>query len=485
VLTAFVVESYSNLQADPAQMTLDVLKQISRQLANTSLPAAPDQVTFHAQPSDVQVNVCWFVSLLFSLVVALFGIFLKQWMRSYMKWTDVTPKRDAVSLRQFRYRALERWHLGAILTLLPTLLQLALILFLSGLLVFLWNIDQMVAEVMLVLTCIVFFLVVTVTVLPIVSASCPYRSPLSEIVALPLWHTPHYFKIVRSAAQAFIDAGWTYSPDSTPWTTHSIQRRDWSESALPTSWKQADKSTIARYNSGSGHITTHGNALVHLCCTTQSQRLWSTAITAIDAEYSDPSSVSTKFFHHGVWWPVLHQIFSFHKGVLGTGTSNQPQDVQRAFRKASSQWDSFSSTMKQRWSNFLLHWKGAACENSAPNAMVASYLLFCVMVVNYMRSGRCVLALVEVLVRHHSTLHVPHFQTMVHLLLFSDNSWQYSPVEWGQSGSSFLTSSVSPLKFMQQGPSSSSLATTILPSWLMLYIAAGACPKGTGSSLTF
>jgi hypothetical protein len=158
-------------------------------------------------------------------------------MRSYMKWTDVTPEREAVSLRQFRYCALESWRVPAILTLLPTLLQLALILFLSGLLVFLWNIDRMVADVMLVLTCIVFFLVLTITVLPIISRSCPYRSPLSEVVALPLWHAPHYFRIARSAAQAFVDAGWTYSPRSTPWTAHSTRRRNWSESAPPTSWK--------------------------------------------------------------------------------------------------------------------------------------------------------------------------------------------------------------------------------------------------------
>jgi hypothetical protein len=168
VLTAFVVESYQSLQEDLAQTSVDLLRHISHQLANSSYPSAPDSSQFQAQQSDVRVNVCWFVSLLLSLVVALFGIFLKQWMRTYMKWTDVTPDREAVVIRQVRYRGLETWRLGTILTLLPTLLQLSVILFLSGLLVFLWNLDRMVAIVMAVLLGITFFLVAAVTVLPAV-----------------------------------------------------------------------------------------------------------------------------------------------------------------------------------------------------------------------------------------------------------------------------------------------------------------------------
>jgi hypothetical protein len=433
VLTAFVVESYSNLQADPAQMTLDVLNQISRQLANTSLPAAPDQVTFHAQRSDVQVNVCWFVSLLFSLVVALFGIFLKQWMRSYMKWTDVTPDRDAVSLRQFRYRALEKWRLGAILAFLPTLLQLALILFLSGLLVFLWNLDLMVAYVMVALSSIAFFLVVVVTVLPILSRFCPYRSPLSEIVYLLLWHIPHYLKIVRGTVQAFIEAGWTYSPQGTSWTDHYDDRRNWSR-LLPTSWKQADEGTIARYNRSKGHITTHDDASVHLCCTTQLQPLWSAAITAIRAEHPSPLDLESKSFQDTVWWPVINHIFSLDNS-----------DSMLHFFLVEQRCLSFSLPMKQHWSKFLLHWKRAVCAD-VPISVVELYLLFCGIDMQYRPSSRCALALMQVLAYHHLTLHERrstslHGQQLVSLLLSGSdaNSWQYIPLQWDDSSSSFPT----------------------------------------------
>jgi hypothetical protein len=88
-VTAFTIESYKLLQEDYTQTTADLLRHISHQLANSSIPAAPQNSEFQVQIGDEKVNVLWFVSLSLSLFVALFGIFFKQWMRSYMEWTDV------------------------------------------------------------------------------------------------------------------------------------------------------------------------------------------------------------------------------------------------------------------------------------------------------------------------------------------------------------------------------------------------------------
>jgi hypothetical protein len=274
-----VVESYQSLQEDYTKTSVDLLRQISHQLAKSSYPAAPDSSHFQAQRSDVRVNVCWFVSLLLSLVVALFGIFLKQWMRTYMKWTDVTPDQEAVTLRQFRYRALESWRLGAILALLPTLLQLSVILFLSGLLLFLWNLDPMVAHVMAVFLTIAFFLVATVIVLPVFSWSCPFRSPLSEIIAVSLWPVMSYAEYLCRAVHAFVKSGLTYSPAGLPWWKLAEW---WSNRPQITSWVQADDGAIALYNRD--HVSMQLKAMVHMCCTTQSQPLWSMALIAIISE---------------------------------------------------------------------------------------------------------------------------------------------------------------------------------------------------------
>jgi hypothetical protein len=103
----------------------------------TALTDKSSADVFNAKPSDMLVNIFWFMSLLLSLVVALFGIFLKQWIRTHLKWTDVTPEWEAVSLRHYRYLNLEEWNVDTILTVLPIMLQAAVILFLVGLVILL------------------------------------------------------------------------------------------------------------------------------------------------------------------------------------------------------------------------------------------------------------------------------------------------------------------------------------------------------------
>jgi hypothetical protein len=141
-----------------------------------------------------------------SLVVALFGIFFKQWVRSYMKWTDVTPYRDAVALRHFRYRTLEIWHIETILELLPTLLQLSVVIFLGGLFLFLWGSIPSLTIVMAAFCSIACFFVVAATFLPGFSQLCPYRSSLSRFVALPIRYVLDHIKsALKSSLQYVLD----------------------------------------------------------------------------------------------------------------------------------------------------------------------------------------------------------------------------------------------------------------------------------------
>jgi hypothetical protein len=425
VLTAFVVESYQSLQEDLAQTSVDLLRQISRQLANSSFPAAPDSSHFQAQRSDVRVNVCWFVSLLFSLVVALFGIFLKQWMRTYMKWTDVTPDREAVAIRQLRYRGLETWRLGAILTILPTLLQLSVILFLSGLLLFLWHLDKMVAHVMAVLLVITFLLVATVTVLPAVFKSCPFRSPLSEILAVSLWPVAHYAKFGGSAVQAFIYSGFKYSPDSQRWGLLASRWRYRSETG--TSWVKADEGAIDRYNRERDHFSMHVGSMLHLGCTTQSQPLWSAALAAITAEIPADDSllvwrIPDIVYWNEVWWPVLGHILLFTEKAFES----------RAYTiiRPDSMFSRLSSPTKDCWLKFLMHSKTRVYRCSS-FPVVQSYLLCCLASIDSITGGLCMQAFMEIMKAHYPNLQfddIAHYlvsQVSQNLLLASLSGWSF------------------------------------------------------------
>jgi hypothetical protein len=419
-----VVESYQSLQEDLAQTSVDLLRHISHQLANSSFPAAADSSQFHAQRSDVRVNICWFVSLLLSLFVALFGIFLKQWMRAYMKWTDVTPEREAVAIRQFRYRSLETWRLQAILALLPTLLQLSVILFLSGLLVFLWHINQMLADAMAVLLSIAFVLVAAVTFLPVITWTCPYRSPLSELLTLSLWRTTGYVKIAGIAVWVVIQSAFTFSPDSSRWEALAKRWRDRAKTTLPTSWVQADENAIDRYNMRGDRVSMHVGAMVHLCCTTQLQSLWSAAISAIAAKHPLDSpglaaGSGSKVYYTEVWRPVFRHITLLDKREW----DRQPgyNGSSPLFPRISSQFTRFSSSMKQCWVNFLLHSK-TSISQAEPSRVIELYLLCCIASMEPTAGGQCMVTLMEVVKARHQTLEPPWLDSIASSLSVHANT---------------------------------------------------------------
>jgi hypothetical protein len=419
VLTAFVVESYQSLQEDYTKTSTDLLRQISNQLANSSFPAAPNPSPFQAQRSDVRVNVCWFVSLLLSLVVALFGIFLKQWMRTYMKWTDVTPDREAVALRHFRYRGLETWRLGTFLALLPTLLQLSVILFLSGLLVFLWNLDQIVARVMTGLLTITFSLVATVTLLPAILRTCPYRSPLSEIMAVSFWHVLFHARFVRDLVWTFVEPAWSHHPAVIDIELRQELAHRWRHRSelISTSWVQVDDGAIAQYNGNRSHVNMHISAAVHLCCTTQSQPLWSAAIAAIIPELpvdgtNLPYAVVTQTYCDEVWWPVLGHVAliiekELDKKILSLWSTN----TYSAFRR-------FSSSMKHSWASLLLHSKRLV-RDSDSTVVVMTYMLCCFssMESEPTSGGPCMEAFMEVLEARYAILQKTHIADVARCLV--------------------------------------------------------------------
>ncbi|KAL0065148.1 hypothetical protein AAF712_007818 [Marasmius tenuissimus] len=131
VVTAFTIESYQWLQEAPADTTVVLLKQISQQLNNSPV-SEPDE--FNVSSSVVAINILWFLSLIIALVDALFALLCKQWLREHRRHTHTRTPSEALALRWLRHQSLEKWRVPTILASLPMLLELALFLFLAGLL---------------------------------------------------------------------------------------------------------------------------------------------------------------------------------------------------------------------------------------------------------------------------------------------------------------------------------------------------------------
>ena len=188
VLTAFLIASLVLLQPDNSQTSVQLLSLIAlqngapvrmRPFLDDTAESLPDSTEFHIPTSVAAINTHWFTSLVISLAAALFGILAKQWCREYLRWHSVNaPPRENILLRQVRFEAWERWRVASYIAAVPALLQVALILFLVGLFLFvpLFAERSFTAVVSLAIG-ITLLGVVTLTVLPVFSRLCPFQSP--------------------------------------------------------------------------------------------------------------------------------------------------------------------------------------------------------------------------------------------------------------------------------------------------------------------
>ncbi|KAJ3553015.1 hypothetical protein NM688_g3845 [Phlebia brevispora] len=216
VVTAFTVESYTWLQQDPGDVTNTFLAHISLQISsfnntpsfiNSSAPALPlRHVTSAFTPAAiaVPVNTLWILSLMLSLLSAFFAIAVQQWLRRLRLPADI-PVRRAVELLTLRADGLKTWQVPGIISLLPLLLQVAVILFLIGLLILLDSLNVTVLAAFSYVAELGLITFLMFTFIPLFRPNCPYKSPLVPTVLVALqWLS---YPLVSVAATFFIPFG--------------------------------------------------------------------------------------------------------------------------------------------------------------------------------------------------------------------------------------------------------------------------------------
>ena len=185
VITAFLIESYKNLQQQPEDMTNQILLQLSTQITSftmnrdciSSVTSDFTSSPFQRPQYAVPINILWFLSLVISLITASLGILVKQWFHELLSYETHDPK-ERLKLRFFREAGLERWKVFAIASSLPLLLQLALSLFFVGLSLFLLQQDPIVAWVTTGMMISWLMLFLFTMFVPMFSSQCPYKIPM-------------------------------------------------------------------------------------------------------------------------------------------------------------------------------------------------------------------------------------------------------------------------------------------------------------------
>ncbi|PCH35148.1 hypothetical protein WOLCODRAFT_166074 [Wolfiporia cocos MD-104 SS10] len=186
VVTAFVVESYKNLQPDSGDDAVQVLQAIYSTLqTNDSVESGGRALLpssgFTPTSSAIRVNAFWFASLVISISTSFLAILAKQWLASMKE--DYSPILEMRGRQyQFRYDQLRRWKIPRILSSLPILLHISLMLFFAGLIEFLWPVNKTVAIVSASLACATVLFYIVTHVLSLLIPASPFRTSLTTVV---------------------------------------------------------------------------------------------------------------------------------------------------------------------------------------------------------------------------------------------------------------------------------------------------------------
>ncbi|TDL22542.1 hypothetical protein BD410DRAFT_207416 [Rickenella mellea] len=184
-VTAFVIESYKTLFQDSGGVSVDVLLQISRQIANGTQATSAVRPTFQPDSTDIAINIFWFLSLSFSLACALAAVLVRQWACQYLRFPrSFSSTTEQASARQFLFENMAWWRMELVVETIPAPLHISLILFFIGLLLFARSISVTLAVYLLCFTMISGAAYAFITVTPLFFPGCPYKTPFSASVGL-------------------------------------------------------------------------------------------------------------------------------------------------------------------------------------------------------------------------------------------------------------------------------------------------------------
>ncbi|KAF8190574.1 hypothetical protein K438DRAFT_2018507, partial [Mycena galopus ATCC 62051] len=199
-LTAFIIESYKTLTPDTGDATVQILTQISQQLAasTSGTIAAHLAPSSHFTPpvASLVCNILWFISLGLSLTCALIATLLQQWARDFLHRADM---RSSPIIRarifSFLYYGLKQFNMHTVVDIIPLLLHASLVLFFAGLVAFLIPINIGVTAVAASILGIVVCIYSALSLAPLWHLDSPFRTPLTNACWVlrhrirSLWHS--------------------------------------------------------------------------------------------------------------------------------------------------------------------------------------------------------------------------------------------------------------------------------------------------------
>ncbi|KAG8912753.1 hypothetical protein FRC01_004921 [Tulasnella sp. 417] len=206
VNSAFLAVSLSMMSPDPTGATQDLIRELIRISSNSTLTQSTDLQPEPFSPTSdaILVNQLFTGSLTCSLVAAFFAVLGKQWIAYYKKRGGGGVEKQRWEQLK-RSLAAERWHLlGVLDTVVPVLLQIALLIFAIGLIVYLRTLSTEVAYVTVALVAVTvaaFFFTVCISLW---DPYCPFQTPASRTMMVLSPFTSHILAAIVHASTSVV-----------------------------------------------------------------------------------------------------------------------------------------------------------------------------------------------------------------------------------------------------------------------------------------
>jgi Family of unknown function (DUF6535) len=178
VITSFLAEARKKLRLEDSEA---LLMDIRSALRNE--PSSDPAASYKPSSSQLWVNGLWFASLLITLFSAIVGVLARSWLVNHLPVS--TRKEDTDAYRRWTLdKRADKWGLPKVITGIPFLVQIAFFLFSLGLGIQTYDDNKRLGILVLSLVAVGTLLYLVATVLPLVLPpdSCPFQTPLSDIL---------------------------------------------------------------------------------------------------------------------------------------------------------------------------------------------------------------------------------------------------------------------------------------------------------------
>ncbi|KAG7449456.1 uncharacterized protein BT62DRAFT_929419 [Guyanagaster necrorhizus] len=162
------------------------------------LPLIAETYTFLSEPGPpayaIRINAFLAISLVISVMTAVFSLHCKQWMDGYDVDLllrsdlsgDIQTLAKSCRIHQYRFQALERYHFPSIVGLGALFIYVAIVCFSIALVDFFWQLYRPIGVMLAGLSGMIISLHILTSIQPCLSSASPFKSPFSYLL-VNLW----------------------------------------------------------------------------------------------------------------------------------------------------------------------------------------------------------------------------------------------------------------------------------------------------------